>query len=353
MQEDKIVLKSGRVFKESEIKSGADVGVISRRFAEKNNITVGDTLQLDNVAYQPSQGDESTREIYKKQRTSIEVIGIVEQKIIPQETNGNERKDTFTSRQNEEKENTILAPNNFVAKENTYRYEMMIEQDPTAADNTVANFASYEPIFILKQSEDVELFRATVAPLLPQFYQVTVSSDAFESISGSILTMKSLSLYTLNISVWASLFILSLLILLLLRERKQEFGIYLSLGEQKRKILAQILLEVILIGFVAITCSLFSGNMIARAISDQIIVDKMVNSNKEGEGSKMIGSTSLDILGYGTSVTAGEVIDKFSINFDPEYMIMFYLVGIGTMSVSTISPMIYILRLQPKKIMLS
>lgn len=51
-------------------------------------------------------------------------------------------------------------------------------------------------------------------------------------------------------------------------------------------------------------------------------------------------------------ITEEDVMEAYSIQFSWDYVLILYGVGVGTVLLSSIAPMIYILRLKPKKIMM-
>ena len=59
-------------------------------------------------------------------------------------------------------------------------------------------------------------------------------------------------------------------------------------------------------------------------------------------------------MGYypGNGVTEDDVMEAYKIEFSWDYVIILYGVGLGTVLLSSIAPMVYILRLKPKKIMM-
>src|SRR5690625_4038491 len=152
-----------------------------------------------------------------------------------------------------------------------------------------------------------------------------------------------LSRYVLIASVIATVLIIGLVVLLFLRDRKRELGIYLSLGERRSKVIGQILIEVMVVAVIGITLSLFSGNLLADSISDSMIkADDQVYYD--------------DFMYYGelqTHLTTEDVIDAYVVTFNSSYILVFYGIGLLTILLSTIIPLIYIVRLNPKKILMA
>ena len=57
-------------------------------------------------------------------------------------------------------------------------------------------------------------------------------------------------------------------------------------------------------------------------------------------------------LGYGSEVTTDDVMDNFNVSISLTTVLAFYGIGLGTVLLSTIIPNLYILKLNPKKIMM-
>lgn len=76
-------------------------------------------------------------------------------------------------------------------------------------------------------------FKSEIEKLIPSPYKLNSSTDEYDSIAAPIKSMEKLSTYVLIAAIGASLLIVSLVVLLFLRDRKHEFGVYLSLGEKK------------------------------------------------------------------------------------------------------------------------
>ena len=137
--------------------------------------------------------------------------------------------------------------------------------------------------------------------------------------------------------------ITGLVVLLFLRDRKHELGIYLSLGERRGRVVGQILIEVMVVAFIGITLSLFSGNFLAGKVSDTMMKADDNNSSYE------------DIMYYGefqTDLTTEDVLDSYEVNLNSNYILGFYGIGLLTILISTVIPLIYIVRLNPKKILM-
>ena len=170
------------------------------------------------------------------------------------------------------------------------------------------------------------------------------SSDQYDQIAGGMQKLGKISGYVVIIAVAAALMIISLIVLLFLRDRKHELGIYLSLGESRAKIIGQILVELLLTSALALILSLITGNLLASGISGSLLQMDWLNGAQDG------------VMYYGNmmgnNITTEEIQNAYNVTFSFGYIVSYLLIGLGTVLLSVIVPLLYILRLNPKKIMM-
>ncbi|GAA4076861.1 FtsX-like permease family protein [Amphibacillus indicireducens] len=155
--------------------------------------------------------------------------------------------------------------------------------------------------------------------------------------------MSTLSRYVLMAAIFATILIAGLVVLLFLRDRKHELGIYLSLGEKRSRVIGQILIEVMVVAFVGVTLSLFSGNFIAGQISHTLI------KTDETADFEQVDYINKDLT---SDLTVDDVIGLYEVKLNANYILVFYSVGLATIFISTLLPLIYIVRLNPKQILM-
>ncbi|WP_301406312.1 FtsX-like permease family protein, partial [Enterococcus entomosocium] len=84
--------------------------------------------------------------------------------------------------------------------------------------------------------------------------------------------------------------ILTLIIMITIRERRHELGVLLSLGESRSKIVLQLFAEVALCMIVALAAASFSGNVVANAVGQQLLdqqTETSTDSPAEQQGEQM------------------------------------------------------------------
>lgn len=180
-----------------------------------------------------------------------------------------------------------------------------------------------------------------------QQVEMMSSSNSYEAIIGPVESLSTIAFIMLLVSMISSVIILSLVIFLFLRERKNEIGIYLSLGERKWKIVTQILLEVYLVGFIGISTSLLLGNALGNQISNVILEDQ-VKKQQQVYLEKMEEYGVMNPNG----LTMEEAVDQVKVSLDAESIQLIYMVDAVVIFLSTSFSTIYVWSIQPKKILL-
>lgn len=340
-EEGKASLVDGRVFTQEEVESGKTAAIISSKMAEINNLNVGDTFTLLNevIIFDWETGEE---EDVTSRDLALEVIGIFESKSAKDEIEVSS--DGFIDWMDIDYQNTIYVPNSVVLAEMHYQFEEQMKADEEYAEmwGEEEIFEYYIPIFVLNNPEDAEAFREEVQPLLPEFYTVIFASDQYDSIAGPVESMSNLSKYVLIAAVIATVLIIGLVVLLFLRDRKRELGIYLSLGESRGRVVGQVLIEVMVISVIAITLSLFTGNLLAGQISDS-----MIQADSGDEFYDYYYNPA-----FQSDLTTEDVLASYEVTLDSSFILAFYGIGLLTILISTVIPLVYIVRLNPKKILM-
>ncbi|MHC5269600.1 ABC transporter permease [Enterococcus sp. LJL98] len=352
LEEGLIKLVEGATFSEKDIQEGTQNVLISKEVAELNNLSVGDQLVWDVTSeYYPDdmealEGDEDSDEAPMQPEVvtfdfPTKVIGIftVVKKEETKEKSPEEASDD--SWRAMEQINTIYAPNELVK---TLNKEMQEKIWKVPAEDLVED-EYYQTTYVLKNTDDLEAFREEANALISnEYYHIIASSDQYDQVAGGMKKLGKISGYVVIIAVAAALMIITLIVLLFLRDRKHELGIYLSLGESRGKIIGQILVELLLTSALALVLSLITGNLLAGGISESLLQMDWLSGSQDG---MMYYGGMMD-----NNLTPADVQDAYRVTFSVGYIISYLLIGLGTVLLSAIVPLLYILRLNPKKIMM-
>ncbi|MBP2099559.1 ABC transporter permease [Enterococcus rivorum] len=350
VEENKIKITEGRTFKQEEIDKGTNGAIISSKVADENGLAVGDQMVLDNVAYESYNENGGVGELYKID-TPVEIIGIFEPTSVKMKEESKDNNNGEQDKMNQqmlstEQLNTIYLTNKLIIDMNKELFEKNKKAYPDEVTEEQEDY--FVPVYVLKSPDDVDAFKQDVKPLLPKYYAVKASADQYEQIGGSMKKMSQISGYVVMIAVIATLLIISLVVLLFMRDRKHELGIYLSLGDKRSHVMGQIVIEMFLISGIALILSLITGNFLGKVVSDSLLNSDMLATAKSANQDMYFVMSGLGV----SELTNADVMSAYEVKFSLGYIVTYLSVGLITVLVSAVLPLVYILRLNPKKIMM-
>ena len=269
--------------------------IVHEDFAKKNNLKLNDKIGLKFI---------ESNKLGSKKEYKFEIIGIFSGK----------KQEKYTGLSSDFSENMMFVD-----------YESSQKALSTGENNKIINKLA----LFTDSPENMEESLKKVKGLKGDWLKYNIGKDnntfkeALESLSGIKHIIK-----IMTYSIMAGgVIVLSLILILWLRERIYEIGILLSIGINKIKIVTQFILELIFISIPAIVASVLIGNLLLKQI-----VGGFINSDN-------IGTLTDNLLNSGNSM------DSF-ITFAQSYGI---LISIITASVVIASIMILIKK--PKEIL--
>lgn len=305
-----------------------NVVMVEETFAEENDLEVGDKFSIENVTLDDS--DDSTVTI------ELEVIGIYK---------SNESVDTMGFNDTSKLTyNTLYVPYTVAATING-------ETDVTAVDsikfylNDPANVDAFVE-YGEKSSIDLETFT------------LDANNQAYEQMMEPINNVaKFAKITTIVVTIFGGL-ILALIIMLSIKDRINEIGMLMALGERRIKIILQFMVEALVVLVIAIGISIGSGNVISNKIGDVLLENEITQEESDsnskdkggmqgGPGGKMMNS-SRD--GFNKNVTS-ESIDEINVDISMNDMLDMAGLSVFVVVLATILPSIMIMRYNPKKIL--
>jgi len=358
-----IELVEGRTFEEYELVSSGEnrsVAIISEAFAEENGLRVGDTFDLYQHVFR-KVGDFVTPEsfleenVYDRITLELTVIGLYDVPIVEER-----HEEAYLRTDRDSLLDNIFVPNWAVEdigiRISESHVSRQINVENLSSDEVIEHFpVSITPIFMLDDPASMENFREIALPMLPEHYDFVDLSSTFDEIESSMENLLYVADFILFASIGATTLTIGLIVTLFLRDRREEIGIYLTLGASKMNIIGQILLEVLVIALVGITLAVFAGNFISGVMTQNILRNEMVANQEQRENEWIFegGYTILDRVGIPSPrLTPDEMIDAFDVSLDTEAIALFYGIGLSAIMLSALIPTIFIVRLNPKKVLL-
>lgn len=208
--------------------------------------------------------------------------------------------------------------------------------------------ATYE----LKNPADFSKFKKQVRELgIGDGYTISIDKASFDKAVGPINNLNNTVSYFIAIILIISVGILILLSVLSVRERQYEIGVLRSIGMKKGKIGLNFITESCIILFIALVIGFNFGKAVTKPVANSLLQKQIVEMNKSAEEDKQAKAQSNM---FTPDKTDGiKTVDKIDVKID--YLILLKIAGIGfgIVIISNLVNIIYIVKLQPIKIMRS
>ena len=206
-----------------------------------------------------------------------------------------------------------------------------------------------------------------------------IDTDQFEVQSNDAIykqmlqPLNNISSFAKNIVILVAIagaLILALIVMLMVRERRFEIGVLMSLGETKGKILAQFFTELFMIMIVSIGIASAAGNFVGNAVGQQLLKqetqtsqtnDKEQKAGPEGQGSPTEAGNGApgnegenairSTLGIGQSASQKEAVNKLEVKTSAQQIATLAAIALLITLVAVGLAAIGILRLNPKQVL--
>jgi len=358
MREGLIELSSGNNFEnyEQHQSTSAYPVLVSEGFARTNDFSIGSTFTLWIRIIRMDEIDWSVTEVswenalFDQRYYEFEIIGLFD--VLPLETDD----EWVEAGRQRELANRIFTVNAAPAAMQLFEMEGQIAAAEEAGEELWFDPDDWdfqiETSIMLIDPLELESFTIAVEDYLPEFWFVNDLNGSFDQISASMQALNRIADGILLVAVGATILILSLLITLFLRDRRHEIGIYLALGEQKSKIISQILVEVLATALIGITFAIFVGNAVSAYMSHEMIRTELSQPTPQEPWERSQWIDGMADLGFGSNLSPEEMLEAFDTSLNVSAVVLLYVVGLGTVAVSTLIPIVYVVKLKPKKVLL-
>lgn len=260
------ILFSSGVF---TIKEGKNIGendkdsiIVHEEFAKQNNLKLGDEVDLELLDIEKSGKIKSHK---------FKIIGSFSGK----------KQETYTGLSSDFSENMVFV-------DYSTSQEILNKSENNKIANKILMYSGSA------ESTDLALNKLKELKIDESKYFVEKDSKAFEESLESVSGIKHIiKIMTYSIML-GGMVVLSLILILWLRERIYEIGIFLSIGTSKIQIIMQFIFELIFISIPSIISSLLLGNVLLK-----VIVDGFINS----EDSMISGGSLINNSSFMLSIT--------------------------------------------------
>ena len=297
--------------------------MVSYDFAEANSLSVDDTIKLTNTSTSTT--------------TEVKIIGIYDV-----------NSDNFNS-------NTIYTNIDTAAK-------FLSDEDYNDGDYSVSNVTYY-----MNDAANADAFVAEMEEKYPEITEnnlkLGINDTAYQQMVEPIEQVGSFANIILWAVVIASILIISLIVVLNVKDRRYEIGVLMSLGASKLNIAGQILTELLIVGTIGFILSIGTSGMIASTLGDNLLKSQLESSQQQSEES--FGRPGANVGGGGSQnrqpgQTGGEnssqsqdtqTISEIDVNQSISDYATVFALGYAVIFLSVIAGSINILKLKPKAIL--
>ena len=352
-----ISIVEGRFFSQDELDQAAPVVVAPRLWADANNLEVGSSFVLESFfPDSEAMSDQGILDFYRywhdetfylfHEVMELEIIGLFEiEKEFPSEMDEMGRLNALLMQQD-------ILYNQFYLPF-LLQYEFALNARSQLPERAIfSDDLTLESVFLLDDARNFRSFATEAAQILPEGWEVLDSSGGLGPIFIVLDNMLVFSDYLYWGAILATILILGLMTLFYLIERKHEIGLYLSLGEKKKTIILQFLLEILIPGLLAASAALVIGQWFSSLLSSSLLEQQLLVQleNNVVPFSHAV-PWSLQLFNPGL-MSLDEMMTAFDTSLTTSHILMFFGIQIITIIVSVLIPALYVLRLTPKKILL-
>lgn len=258
---------------------------------------------------------------------------------------------------------TIIGIYEFTGEETPYASTSVLKSNRVVIDHTAMRDISgksqieYENgvDFYVDDPKEMEQIAEKIRALDLDWgsFRLSVDNTAYLAVASSLEAMQGLVLTLVVVLCVISAAILSIILFMWEKGRVHETGIYLSIGMSKAGIVAQHILELLLIAVLAFGLSFFTSTAIAQGASDYLFNEVAADAEPFTLDVPDDGTEMLDIDGRYIPFDATETVgaDVIGVVVAPASLAVVYLLGIAMILVSALASQVPTFRMKPKQIL--
>ena len=292
--------------------------LISTALAERNGLKLGDTITVQ-CSYDAGGYPD----------VSLKIVGIYEV------TMDNGQFDTTST----DKRNRLIIDHKAMQ-------EIMMH-DVIQYDNGVE--------FFVDDPRDIDKIAAQILKLNLDWncFKLTVDNTAYEAVASSLTAMQNMVTGLIIGIVIVSIGILTLILNMWIKQRTHETGILLSIGVSKVKIVAQHILETLIIAVIAFGLSYFSSGAIAQGTSNLLFSQVAETQPIPEIETPDDGTEYLDITGQYIPYDTSDMVapDSVEVHVTAEHLLWVYLLGITICTAAVVLASLPVVKMKPKSIL--
>ncbi|WP_252224905.1 MULTISPECIES: ABC transporter permease [unclassified Clostridium] len=303
---DKRKIIEGEIYKEK------DECVVSKEFAELNNIKVGDIIDVNRVV-------NIDGEPFKLKVSGIYLDATDEYSGLP-------FKEAYMNRRNE-----ILT--SFETAQGMYKNEDLY----------------VDAKYFLKNPDMLKDFEKEIrAKGLPNIFNVATDEASYNKIVGPVEGLSSITLMFVLVVLGLGSIILVLLNTLSIKERKYEIGVLRAIGMKKWKVASGLISEALMVTVICLGIGIGVGSIVAQPVSNTLL-QKQIASQKEAQNKPTNGF--MITTGNSNGETDLETISEIDVKLNGKALLEVTGIALLIVLLSSAVVVSYITKYEPRKIL--
>ncbi|MBN1038282.1 MULTISPECIES: ABC transporter permease [unclassified Clostridium] len=303
---DKRKIIEGEIYKEK------DECVVSKEFAELNNIKVGDIIDVNRVV-------NIDEEPFKLKVSGIYLDATDEYSGLP-------FKEAYMNRRNE-----ILT--SFETAQGMYKNEDLY----------------VDAKYFLKNPDMLKDFEKEIrAKGLPNIFNVATDEASYNKIVGPVEGLSSITLMFVLVILGLGSIILVLLNTLSIKERKYEIGVLRAIGMKKWKVASGLISEALMVTVICLGIGIGVGSIVAQPVSNTLL-QKQIASQKEAQNKPTNGF--MITTGNSNGETDLETISEIDVKLNGKALLEVTGIALLIVLLSSAVGVSYITKYEPRKIL--
>lgn len=229
-------------------------------------------------------------------------------------------------------------------------------------------------VYDLDDPKDMESFVASAEKLIDtETFSLQTNDQMYQQMLAPLNNVSSFAKNIILLVAAAGVIILTLIVMLTIRERRYEIGVLLSLGESRLKVVLQFFTEILVCMVFALGIASISGNLVGNAVGNQLLnqqtestTDNQANAQDGGQQGGQQGGPGNGRgqqggpgggggrgMGMASAFTQTEEVKDLQVAVQPQEILTLAGIGLGISMFSILLSSAGILRLNPKKILVS
>lgn len=333
---DSYVMKEGRFYNEEEVRNFAEVAVIEQGLAQENQLTLGDTIEIEWCEF-----DDSAAVYLKPEecRTTFEIIGIYENK---------EKNEVSVDRNRAE--NQILVPGSTleeIVRTVGYAFILALDDGGETGEKEDFNVGHENPVILLKNIDFMSEFKQLANFWVSPVYKLNTNNEVLERVEQPLNVITFFAKTLLGIVMINAVLILTTVTALFVKKRQIEIGSLLALGTRRISIIIQFYLELLMEMMIGLVIAASLSFVVLPSLGQRILDLSVVDEQEFVTEFEFEPTNS-----YFTELNQQEVFDEFQMKVQFDVIVSTVGCGLVVILLSLMFTAGIIMKLNPKQILL-